>query len=168
MDTNSNLLIGRLKIYRKKKCILILVNIFTNFLNNIVMKRFLLMLVMVLGFTVADAQVQYYRTTGFAYKQMNYGRWSNWSDWEDSDMLITINLSNDVVKIYSPTTQTYRILSHTRNFTDTSGGQQMEFKFIDQDGDRGTMRLRIERNGNSQLYIQFSNIIWVYNVVRTS
>ena len=133
------------------------------------MKRFLLMLVMVLSFAAADAQIQYYRTTGFAYKYVNsYGRWTNWTDWQSSDMVITINFNTDVVKIYSPQTQTYRILEHTRNFTDSSGGKQVEFKFIDQDGDRGSMRLRIERNGNSQLYVEFSNIIWVYNVVKTS
>jgi hypothetical protein len=132
------------------------------------MKKFLLMLMMVFSFTVANAQIQFYRTTSFAYKTANdYGRWTNWSDWEDSDMLVMFNLSGDLVKIYSPKTQTYRITKYVRNFTDSSGGKQVEFKFIDQDNDNGTMRLRIETNGNSQIYIQFSNVIWVYNVVRT-
>ena len=116
----------------------------------------------------SNAQVQYYRTTAFACKTTNaYGNWTDWTDWEYSNMTITINLNNDVVKIYSPTTQTYRITQYLRNFTDNSGGKQIEFKFIDQDGDRGHMRLRVESNGNSQIYIEFANCMWVYNVVRT-
>lgn len=135
------------------------------------MKRLLLLFLMALsiGVSIANAQTYFYRTTEFAYKQTNdYGHWSNWSDWEDSDMLITINFTTDVVVIYSPTTQRYKIIQYVRNYTDDKGGKQVEFKFIDQDGDRGTMRLRIERNGNSQLYIEFSNVMWVYNVRRTS
>ena len=32
--------------------------------------------------------------------------------------------------------------------------------------DYGYIRLRIERNGNSQIYIDFADVMWVYNVVR--
>ena len=133
------------------------------------MKRFLLMLVMVFTVTYASAQIYSYRTTEFAFKTMNsYGSWNNWTDWESSDVLITINFNTDVVTIYSPKTQVYKITEFTRKFTDNSGGNQVEFRFIDQDYDRGTMRLRIERNGNSQLYVEFANVIWVYNVRRTN
>ena len=133
------------------------------------MKRFLLMLVMVFTVTYVSAQIYSYRTTEFAFKTMNsYGSWNNWTDWESSDVLITINFNTDVVTIYSPKTQVYKITEFTRKFTDNSGGNQVEFRFIDQDYDRGTMRLRIERNGNSQLYVEFANVIWVYNVRRTN
>jgi hypothetical protein len=134
------------------------------------MKKVLIMFLMVfsVGVLTTNAQTYYYKATSFAYKQMNsYGYWSNWSDWEYSDVLITINLQTDVVVIYSAKNQTYRITDFLRNFTDNSGGKQIEFRFIDQDGDIGSMRLRIERNGNSQLYIEFVNVIWCYNLVRT-
>ena len=134
------------------------------------MRRFLTSLFLLFFLSLVTpllAQTHSYRTTEFAYKQVNsYGRWTNWTSWEDSDMLITINFSTDIVKIYSPVTQTYRITEFVRDFTDSSGGKQVEFNFIDQDGDRGSMRLRIERNGNSQIYIEFANVMWVYNVVR--
>lgn len=125
-------------------------------------------LVMMLSFinpVSTIAQVYSYRTTEFAYKEVNsYGNWTNWSSWEPSNIPMTIDFGNDLVVIYSNTKQIYQIIEHVRNYTDNSGGTQMEFRFIDQDGDRGTMRLRIERNGNSQVYIEFSNIMWVYNV----
>lgn len=126
------------------------------------MKKFLISLFILIGSLSINAQTYYYKTFQFAYKYT----YSNWSNWESSDMLVTIDYSNDLVKIYSPNTQTYKITQYVRNYTDTSGGQQVEFKFIDQDYDRGTMRLRIERNGNSQIYIEFADIMWVYNVRR--
>lgn len=130
---------------------------------------FLLIFAMSFGMSLtANAQVQYYRTTEFSYKQKNsYGNWTNWSNWEDSDLIVTIDLTNDVIKIYSPKTQIYKVLSYEGAPSDSSG-RQVKFRVIDQDGDYGYVRLRIENNGNSQVYIEFNNIIWVYNVRRTS
>ena len=42
------------------------------------------------------------------------------------------------------------------------------YKFYDQDLDFGNMRLMIRKNGQSQIYIDFSNISWAYDVIRTN
>lgn len=133
------------------------------------MKRLFILLAIIASMAIgtANAQTYAYRTTAFAMKQINsYGNWSNWSDWEKSDMLITINLDTDVIKIYSPMTQIYQIIKYVGSYQDSSGGTQVEYKFVDQDDDIGTLRLRKERNGNIQIYVDFSNIMWVYNVVK--
>ena len=132
------------------------------------MKKLLLMLMLLFTISINTygAEVYIYKTTGFAIKQVVNGRWTNWTDWQESDMYVTINFDTDVVKIFSPETQVYKITEYVRKYTDESDGQQIEFRFIDQDGDRGSMRLRIERNGNSQIYIEFSDIMWVYNFRR--
>lgn len=134
------------------------------------MKKLLLILSAIFALCGSlNAETNMYKTTGFAYKYIDeYGRWTDWSKWQTSDMVVTIDLSNDVVKIFSPQPQTYAITEHVRNYTDESGGKQSEYKFIDQDGDVGTMRLRMEKNGNSQIYIQFADVIWVYNVKKIS
>ena len=112
----------------------------------------------------ADAQTYRYKTTHFAMKQLSNGRWTDWTDWQVSNMLVTIDWTNDVVKIFSPVPQVYYLTEFVREFTDDSGGKQYEFNFIDQDDDKGSMRLRMERNGSSQLYIEFANLMWVYVV----
>jgi hypothetical protein len=81
-------------------------------------------------------------------------------------MLVTIDWTNDVVKIYSPVMQTYYLTKFVGEYKDESGGVQYEFNFIDQDNDKGTMRLRIESNGSSQLYVDFANIMLVWVVRR--
>lgn len=132
------------------------------------MKKFILMLLLsLMSFNVINAQVQYYRSTQFSMKQINsYGVWTDWSPWQSSNILIEMDLDSSVITIYSQMKQIYKIIEYVGNYVDSSGGKQMEYRFIDQDFDKGTLRLRIERNGNSQMYIQFNNIIWVYNVLR--
>ena len=131
------------------------------------MKRFLMIFALLLSIVAANAQVQYYRSTAYAQANVYNGRYV-WSDWQSSNMTITINLNTDMITIYSPRTQIYRVVSTGDAYNDSNGGRQVSFKVIDQDGDRGTIRLRIESNGNSQIYVDFSNVAWVYNVVRTS
>lgn len=136
------------------------------------MKKILSLLMLIFTLSIvapqaADAQVYYYKTTAYAYKKVNsYGNWNNWSEWMKSNMTMTINFNTDVVTINSPKKQVYRITEFIRNFTDSSGGRQVELSFIDQDGDRGHMRLRIETNGNSQVYVEYANLMLVWNVRR--
>lgn len=133
------------------------------------MKKLLILLFTLLIGIEASAQVYTYRTYQFAEKHINsYGNWTDWTDWQDSNMRLVINMNTDVITIYSPTTQIYRITEYLRKFTDNSGGNQIEFSAIDQDGDRCHIRLRIETNGNSQLYVEFNNLILCYNVRRTN
>lgn len=125
------------------------------------MKKFLLMLVLVLSSIAAQGQVASYRTTGFAYKE----QYRNWTSWQSSNLKIVVDFDRDVVTIYSEKLQVYRITQYVKRYYDNNGGETAEFRFIDQDYDRGTMRLRVDPYGTSQIYIDFSNISWVYNIV---
>lgn len=114
------------------------------------------------------AQIQNYRSTHFSYKIKNEnGVWGDWSKWENSNLKIIFDLSNDIITIKSQKLQVYRVLEYLDNFIDSAEGKQVEFLVIDQDYDRGHMRLRIEKNGRSQIYVDFDNIILCYVVVRT-
>ena len=81
-------------------------------------------------------------------------------------MKVKIDLDDDIIVVYSEKLQVYRVIGDLGSYTDESGGKQQKFRIIDQDDDYGTLRLRIETNGNSQIYIDFADIMWVYNVTR--
>ena len=134
------------------------------------MKKFLIVLILsIIGFISIDAQTQWYRANTYAYKYINnYGHWTNWSDWISCSVNIKFDIDNDIIVIYSNKTQIYAIFDGGQQYTDSDGGSQIRFDVIDQDYDKGTVRLRIERNGNSQIYIDFANVSWVYNVRRIS
>ena len=133
------------------------------------MKKFLVILMFMFGLTLtSNAQTLYFKTTEFAIRyKTNYG-WGNWSDWQPSDMKVKMDLDDDLIIIYSEKIQIYQVLRDEGNYTDDSGGKQQKFYIIDQDDDHGYLRLRIERNGNSQIYIDFNDVMWVYNVKRVS
>ena len=133
------------------------------------MKKLLLSLFCLFSLTLS-AQIQKYRTTQFAIASVINGRYS-WSDWESSNLYLYINLDTDQITIYSTSIQIYQIYSAYNNgnaYLDSEGGKTIKFNVIDQDLDKGTVRLRIDREGNSQVYIDFADVAWVYNVVRTN
>ena len=137
------------------------------------MKKYLMIMLVLIGFGIfgsaeASAQTLNFRTTSYAQATVYNGRYY-WGDWESSNMLVTINLDTDIIKVYSPRTQVYKVYGTYNNgnaYTDNSGGSNVKYYVYDQDGDRGEIRLRIERNGNSQIYVDFSNVAWCYNVRR--
>lgn len=78
----------------------------------------------------------------------------------------TFNLTTDQIIIYSQRVQTYYIYKYD-TYISNEGLNAVRFYFVDQDLDKGTCRLVIRKDGTSQIYIDFLNITWVYNVIRT-
>ena len=131
------------------------------------MKR--LVSVILLFFSIycyAGDSIRYYETTSFSMKKVVKGEWTDWSEWEESGMIITMNLTKDVVEILSPKAQIYNITENKGLYFDQEDGRNVNFSFVDQEGYKGTMRLRIEKNGNSQMYIEYANVMWVYNLIQ--
>jgi hypothetical protein len=131
------------------------------------MNKTLLTLILLCFSTIASADIIWLRTTAFASANVYRGTYY-WSDWERSDMRICINTNTDIITIYSPKTQYYGVTAHTKSYVDNQGAKVICFSVIDQDGDRGQVRLRACAAGNSQLYVDFTNVAWVYNVYRTN
>ena len=127
------------------------------------MKKIILGIILTLFMSVPSfSQVINFKATSVAIKEVGY----KWSDWQRCDILITFNLKTDKVVIYSRSIQIYKVITQGQNFIDESGGEQVKYKVIDQDDDLGSMRLRVETNGNSQIYNDFADVSWVYNVIR--
>jgi hypothetical protein len=127
------------------------------------MKKIILGIILTLFMSIPSfSQIINFKATSVAIKEVGY----RWSDWQKCDILITFNLKTDKVVIYSRSIQIYKVITQGQNFIDESGGEQVKYKVIDQDDDLGSMRLRVETNGNSQIYIDFADVSWVYNVIR--
>lgn len=132
------------------------------------MKKFLLIcLLAVIGVISANAQTWTFRTIGYSQKELKSYGWTSWSKWYDSNMTITMDLNRDIVTVYSPKTQKYKIIDYSDPYMD-SGAQCVDYHFIDQDGDKGTMSLVMKPSGQSEIYIRFANVQWAYVVVRTN
>ena len=130
------------------------------------MKRLLLAMLLCVISVTSFAQVINFETTSYTYKTYNGYSWSKWAPYQSSDMLLTMDMDKDLVIIYSPKTQIYKIIDYIGTYVDNDGDATIEFKFIDGDGDYGTMRLMQRTSGKSEVYIQFANVIWCYSVIR--
>ena len=76
---------------------------------------------------------------------------------------LIINYYYNTITLYSRNIKIYKIIGH-RAFNDANGDYNMVYKFVDQDGDRGTMKLLMRANGQSEIYIMFNNVKWCYIV----
>ena len=133
------------------------------------MKKFLLViLVAVIGLT-ASANSLWFKAYSYAIKyktEYNRSNSAGWSNFERCDVDIEFKMDDDVIVIYSNKTQIYAIYENAGTCTDKEGGKQQGYYVIDQDYDKGMIRLRIARDGTSQIYIDFNDVGWVYNVAR--
>lgn len=139
---------------------------FTNFNYRKHMKKLLLTLIFMFVGLLGFAQIVDFRTTSFTQKHLTPYGWTDWSYPKSSNMLLRIDANNDLVTIDSPRRQVYKIIEYDGSYTDYDGDQTIQFTFVDQDGDIGTMRLMQRRNGRAEVYIQFTNIIWCYSVIK--
>lgn len=137
------------------------------FVKNQMIKKLLLLVFLFIGVSVS-AQVIKFRTVAYSENRYDFNlqRWNGWSDWEKSNMLLTVDLQNDVIKVYSPTPQIYKVYESGESYYDSDGDINILFNFIDQDYDKGVVRLLQRRSGSSEIYIEFLNVRWCYRVLR--
>lgn len=128
---------------------------------------FAFVMFVILSITAISAQTISFKTTSFSYREKNSYGWTNWSNSTSSNLLLTIDIDNDRVTIFSPLTQYYKITEYVSQGYDSDGDYVAKFRFIDQDRDYGTLRL-IQRtsSGKSEVYIDFANVMWCYSVIR--
>ena len=131
------------------------------------MKRIILFCAVFFASVAVHAQVHKYNTTGFSYKLYNetYGYWGEWSDWEYSNLLVVVDLGRERITVYTDERQEYAIYDVDEDRYDSDGDFCLSMSCVDQDGARCGVRLLYNSNSDGmQLYIDYSDIIIVYNI----
>jgi hypothetical protein len=129
------------------------------------MKKLLLLIVAVFALNFAFAQVYKLKATDFAYMyKSNYGNWSDWSTWDECSVLCTVDINKDRITIYSKETQVYDIIENSDTFYDEDGDLVWNLVGIDNEGIQCVVRILKKSSGTTQLYVNYSDIRWVYNV----
>lgn len=130
-------------------------------------KSFGLLFILLTFSATSFGQVYKLKSTSFSSKyKINDYRWSDWSEATESSVLITIDVNKDRITMYSKTTQIYDIAEYEGKTTDEDGDDFISFFCINEDGLSCRVRLAKlnSQNGRNQVYVDFSDMKWMYNV----
>jgi len=134
------------------------------------MKKTLLLIISLLIFGIATSSAQVYklRTTDIATTMTDEaGTWEEWSDWTEVNLLVTLDIPNLRITIYSDEKQIYDITSSEEETTDENGDSIYKFQCVDQDGDECSVKF-MERTSledqRSEVYVLYDEYAWVYKV----
>lgn len=130
------------------------------------MKKLLLICCFLLAPLGLSAQTYVYRAYELAYKTYNYRyrTWSNWSNWESCDVMVTIDMGKDRIIIYSKETQVYQVFDSSGSYNDRGGGYTYEYKCLDANRSQCDIRLRVAPDKTAQLYVDYADATWVYDI----
>ncbi|MDR3297679.1 MAG: serine protease [Prevotellaceae bacterium] len=114
----------------------------------------------------ANEDIVKLRSTECSLRYKVDGRWNKWSAWEDASVLIVIDGGKERVSIYSAEEQVYDIIDTEEERTDEDGDDVLSLFCVDKDGKKCGVRLVAIRGSNErlQLYVNYSDMSWVYNV----
>ncbi len=117
--------------------------------------------------TTSFGQVLKFKSTSFSsmYKINEYS-WSDWEDPSESTVLMTFDLDNDRITIYSKVTQIYDVAKYEEKITDKDGDDIFSFFCVDNEGITCRVQWLIlnSQNGRMQVYVYYSDIALLYNV----
>lgn len=120
--------------------------------------------------TVAYGQVTKYRTTSVSIKTKNKSnnQWTKWSEPEKVNVLITVDIENNRIKIFSKKDQIYDIIQYNDKETDDDGDDVLQLLCVNEDGLKCNVRFVVlnSKNGKRQIYIDFADMIWMYNIYK--
>lgn len=130
------------------------------------LKGFIIVIFLLFGLSSSYSQVSKLRTTEFSIRtKEDKGDWSKWSTWEESNMLITFDTDIERITIYSNETQVYDIVSSDDPSETKEGETDLWFKTVDKNGLTCVIRMILSKtNNDNQLYVMYSDVMFVYNV----
>jgi len=134
-------------------------------------KTLFLMMLLLTTASIANARVQalmQLTATSFSYRTQKYNiydgyYWGKWSSKKSCCLDIVVTNTNQLI-IYSDKKQIYNILDKGKKFRNKKNNDCYSFSVRDQDGDRGTITLCITKKGYDLLFVEFSDVMWVYEV----
>lgn len=118
------------------------------------------LLVILLG--VSNEEIYY--TDYISHKQLlSNNEWTDWSDWEYCHHKITI--TEDSITIDKKTETEIYIIETEYEVQKDSNSDTFKFKVIDDYERVLYIRLRFQYNGVAQLYIDYDDVVYAYNLI---
>lgn len=132
------------------------------------MKQRLLFLLFISYCTLFSAQVTKFKALSLSTRYETKAGWTKWSKTVDTDILLSINLNDNKIKIYSEESQIYDIIKYSEKEYDEDGDETVTMYSEDQNGSNCYIDLvkLNSQDGRLQLYIRYNDMHWVYNIYK--
>ena len=129
------------------------------------MKKIIALLLLLIAALPSVAEVIKYKATSFALNIYDYDAqsWTDWSDWQGCNILVVVDAGKDLITVYSQETQEYDIVEYLGEEEDNNGAL-IKFNCVDKDGGKCNIRVRVQNDGQQQLYVDYNDASWVYNI----
>ena len=123
------------------------------------MKNLLLVLLMFLSVNMCSQTLytDYVSTMSLISKD----KWSDWSEWESCYYKVIIDLDSNIIIING---SKYIIDKYIETISDDNS-KTTKYAVINYDNKSCFIRVREQKDGVKQLYIDYDNIIYVYNLI---
>ena len=126
-------------------------------------------LLLVLTINISFSQVIKFRTTSTASSSFvdKIQKWGNWEEESNSkDILISMDITNERIKIYSKTEQVFDIIEYYAKTTDDDNDEVISFQCVDKDGSKCKFRIVTikSQENRKQLYVGYSDVTFLYNM----
>jgi hypothetical protein len=126
-----------------------------------------LTLIFITSSTIIHGQFYKYKSTSVSMRfKLDENKWSDWSEPEEAIILLTIDVNNDRITVYSKETQIYEILEYKDKTTDEDGDDVLSHYCLDKNGGKCFVKLFVlnSQNKRKQLYVFYNDMQWVYNI----
>ena len=125
------------------------------------MKKLLLILLLFLSVNAYSQVTKYYSDFSSHKALISKDKWADWTDWERCDAKIKIDLDSDTITINN---SKYCIDKYIETVVD-SNSKTIKYAVINYDNKSCFIRIREQEDGVKQLYLDYDDIVYVYNLV---
>lgn len=130
-------------------------------------KKLVLCVVLCLAHSISLMAYQYnFNANSFSSKSKNdNGVWQEWAEWEPST--VTISLDTDKEKLVIKASETFTFDIYDKKVNNNDDGEEsniLEYSCVDEDGLKCSFRLRNSKDGSMQIYLDYGNASFVYQV----
>lgn len=132
------------------------------------MKKALLLFCLLFVSISVSAEIVNFRTNAYCQKEKKKnGKWGEWSKWVSSNVDVVINTDKDIITIYSePKVQIFYIKDYLGEVIDKDGEVTEKFSCVDQNKQKGQIRLVMRKTGRSELYVDMPKKRFVYDITQ--
>lgn len=126
-------------------------------------------LLLLLFFASTSSYAQKYRFKTSSFMVSNKDKKGNWSDWskdQKSEMIVTLDMENHRIVVYSEVIQLFSIVKYGEQ--ETKGDDDVvTFNCVDNNGLECVLSIytRKKQGNRNQLYITYQDMIIAYNMV---